>query len=171
MTQKGYVENAVKFNRLLVILLVIIAIIVAVNAGEKTEVDIKMTGVTLQMDQPGSAKVTEIELKGSIKKMFLRNPRYRGEVIINGDVFQCKAVVKGDPESALVTKIENGNTYTYGQLYYNAQMTEVTLVLNGFNPKTGSIIVAPAISPEDALDIAETLMDKTLIDESLRGTF
>lgn len=164
MKEKYNVDKAIKLNRIMVMILIVVALVIALNSSDKTAVDVKMQGMMIVLNQPEGYQTTELEFKGTLEKKLFRPVYFKGEMMINGDVFTSKDLDKDVPSAMRIVKVDGGTVYDYGILYIDDHLSEVMLVINETNKDHKTVIVAPA---SDAID-ATTLANKILSEHEKR---
>lgn len=164
MKEKYNIDKAVKLNRVMVMVLIVVALVIALNSSDKTAVDVKMQGMKIILDQPEGHQTTELEFKGTLEKKLFKPVYFKGDLVINGDVFTSKDFDKDVPSAMRIVKVDGGTVYDYGILYIDEHLSEVMLVINETNKDHKTVIVAPA---SDAID-ATTLANKILSEHEKR---
>ncbi len=164
MKEKYNIDKAVRLNRVMVMVLIVVALVIALNSSDKTAVDVKMQGMKLILDQPKGHQTAELEFKGTLEKKLFKPVFFKGDLVINGDVFTSKDLDKDVPSAMRIVKVDGGTVYDYGILYIDEHLSEVMLVINETNKDHKTVIVAPA---SDAID-ATTLANKILSEHEKR---
>ena len=164
MKEKYNIDKAVRLNRVMVMVLIVVALVIALNSSDKTAVDVKMQGMKLILDQPKGHQTTELEFKGTLEKKLFKPVYFKGDLVINGDVFTSKDFDKDVPSAMRIVKVDGGTVYDYGILYIDEHLSEVMLVINETSKDHKTVIVAPA---SDAID-ATTLANKILSEHEKR---
>ena len=160
MKEKYSVDKAVKLNRVMVVLLIVVALVVALNSSDKTAVDVKMQGITLDLGQSADYETTDLEFKGTLEKKLFKPVYFKGDMVINGDVFTSKDLDKDAPSAMRIVKIDGGSVYDYGTLYIDEHLSEVMLIINGTDKDHKTVIVAPARDVIDATTLANKILSE-----------
>lgn len=155
MKEKNNVDRAVKLNRAMVIVLIIVAFLVAINSSDKTTIDVKLQGVTIDLGQSSVYETNDLEFIGTMEKKLLKPIYFKGEIMIDGEIFTCKGF---DKKNLRIVKIDGNSVYDYATLYIDEHFSEVMLVLKGENNGNKTVIVAPAYNALDATALAHKIL-------------
>lgn len=158
MFKKFDFKTAIKFNRYIVVGLIIIAMIFAITAIEKTEINKTLVGVKIQFGNETMASEIRFEIEGTMNKSLVSGEVFSGNLLMNQETYKFFRSKGDSKNSVTVNKIVDGVTTTFGKLYYDEDVTKFVLLLNGWNENDGLMIVAPSANRSEALQLMEEIL-------------
>lgn len=175
-------------NILLALLLVGVVAAAAAFVYGPRAVDLDVQGVKYRLgaNSVEEAKLVRVKIHGDVWRSWRGVPRFVGTIDLEGEVPEVPAARKkvevGLGGSAVDRLIvydyfdnEGLHTVTYGSLYASSDMRQMSIHVfedsgggQGWNSGSGLMVTAPAENRQQALDIANVLMQEELEGESLR---
>ena len=119
-------------------------------------------GIRYKLGNSTLVEDVEIKIDGKFIKRKLSNISFIGKIVLDEKVLHCTEF--DDNNMALLSYDNNGYVKTYGQIYIDDDLEMFTIAEEGWNSKDGTMISAPAINRQEAVDIHNITMNEFMKD-------
>lgn len=128
------------------------------SLNETKEYNNELSSIKYQLGNDSYEENLKIKVIGVLKTSGFGGYHFEGKIFAEDFELKCSDFVENN--MAMLTYSSDGYTKTFGQIFINEDLDKLTILYNGWSEKDGLMISSPAKDREDALKIANDLMEK-----------
>ena len=148
-----------KKQHLLVFVIILMLLYLSLY-GRTKQYDNELSCIKYQLGNDSYEEKIKIRVVGVFKTSLLGKCKFSGKIFIEDFELNCSKFDENN--MAMLTYNDNGYTKTFGQIFINEGLSELTILYNGWSDKDGLMVSSPAKDRKEALEISNQLMEKFL---------